>query len=394
MRPIFLSFVFFFISISLAHALSFQPMKEGYKTGDTFQIEINIPGLVDPLTADNFEFMLQEERLNLGIFFVRIDNEKYFAYFPLPLQEGNYTLLLKNYNVIEEGILKQKTDSYIFSVVEGNGVRVDPGVIDARDNRDLFYININNTGNESLNFQVNSDSNFIRLDERYENVSLLSGEDISLSFSLVKSNINKDSGNILFLDYRIPVLVSFRERTEDIPRDAIRFLDERINLTLREDEMLDGDISFRNFYDEELSDVSFRFSTQLNELLLIEPLFFATLGPGEIKKIHVWVNGEKNAEPGEYSGNLTLISGNIQDDFPIFLKIVEQEVFLPINQSFVEASNISEKKNMTQLPLPKEENKYAWVWAVVALVVIFIGILIFYFLKKKEKAEDVGDLIK
>ncbi|MBI2110510.1 hypothetical protein HYT51_01900, partial [Candidatus Woesearchaeota archaeon] len=61
MRIVFLSFVFFFISISLANALVFQPVKEGYKTGDTFQIEINIPGLVDSLTADNFELMLQEE---------------------------------------------------------------------------------------------------------------------------------------------------------------------------------------------------------------------------------------------------------------------------------------------------------------------------------------------
>ena len=74
---------------------------------------------------------------------------------------------------------------------------------------------------------------------------------------------------------------------------------------------------------------------------------------------------------------------------------VEQEVTLPVNRSFVEVSNASEKKNITQIPLPKEEgNKYTWVWAVVALVVIFIGILIFYFLKKKEEAEDVSDLIK
>src|SRR3989344_7569047 len=106
MRVVFLSFVFFFIGISLAHALVFQPVKEGYKTGDTFQIEISIPGLVDQLTADNFELTLQEERLNLGIFFVRIDREKYFVYFSLPLQAGNYTLFLKNYNEIEDDILK------------------------------------------------------------------------------------------------------------------------------------------------------------------------------------------------------------------------------------------------------------------------------------------------
>ncbi len=394
MRVILFCFIFFFLSIGFVSALNIEPLKENYKTGDTFQADIGVPGIVNKFTADNFELVFDGEKVNIGVFFVQVDREHYFVYFALPQQAGNYTFLIKNYDVIEQDILKQKTDNYSFVVNQGNGVRVDPGIVDARADWDLFYVRINNTGNESLNFNIASDVNFINIDERSQNISLYPGASIELTFFIIKNKIDRERGNILFLDYKVPFLVSFKSK-EEIPYDVIRFIDERINLTINEDDSLDGDVSFRNFYHEAISNISFRLSDQLKNVVSIEPYAFDSIDPGEIKKVHVWVNKDKIAKPGDYSGNLTLISGNIRDGFPIFLKITKEEINIPINQSFVEPKNISEKKNITQPILPTETGKsYKWIWAVVILVIVLIGIFIFYFLRKKEKLENVSDLVK
>jgi len=389
MRWIFL-FLFLFFNFPVVHALNFQPSQEQYVTGDTLRLEIQVPGLVNALTADNFLLTLNETRVDVPVFFVRLSGEKYFIYLPLPQQEANYSFLVRNYDVIEDGILKQKTDAFSFSVVQGNGLGIDPAIIDARDNRDLFYIRLRNNANTTIAFNVTTPVSWIRIGPSSEYVELDPGHEKRLIFSLVKARIDQDSSYIAFLDYKIPVLVSYTPKEITVKEYSLRFVDSAINMTISVGDTPDGAIRFRNFGSEDISELNVSIPRALQNIILVSPLSFSSLAAGETKTMQVAVLAV--TKPGIYQANITLFSKDVRAELPVYLEFLPKNVVQPKNTTVVDM--INESNATIPLPPTPKQKSTAWIWFLVFFVILVIAVFVFFLIKKKEKMEEISDVLK
>src|SRR3989344_678984 len=107
-RLIFLIALIVFCSSVYASDINILTYKEEYRQLETFQAEIIFDKEpLNDLTSLNFE-LIKENKIGVLLFLEKLSNKRYFVYFDIPnLDNGNYTLRVKDVNIIKNGVLNK-----------------------------------------------------------------------------------------------------------------------------------------------------------------------------------------------------------------------------------------------------------------------------------------------
>jgi len=403
---LFLILLIFFIGFVSAEPLNISLEKNNYLSGETFRAEIGVnANLEDEIKTGDFELWQDNIKKTISPFLVRIDETLLFVYFDLPiLNEGNVSFLVKDLVYLKNGILVKEDQSQSFDII-GNGsiITLNPAVIKIInfDEDTNYNIRIKNKEGHSIEISLIENYPFIYLEDY--NFVLNPGEE-KIFVLHIDPTLIKDEHEALveiyygerkydlffYLDYKDEVLVSEGiEDSEDIilPGKNVSFdisIGEYNEVIEPEEISKKGTIKIKNFGDENVSNIIFSLTGNLDEIVEINITKIDLIEPGEIVKQYIWINKEGDATEGEYSGNLVLTYGKGSDSWPMTIIVEAKD---ENSDKHEEISNESEDLNDTEYEdyePPFDENKKGigkWIWFLI--IAGILAVLVFFYIKKK-----------
>lgn len=203
--------------------------------------------------------------------------------------------------------------------------------------------------------------------------------------------------------YTIPVIGINKIINEEIyllppPRDAIKFLNKEVNLTLNQDDSLVDELTFLNSWSFKLTNIKLNVTGRIKEIIEFDKDYFDEINSNETKTTNIYLNKNNNPAYGHYEGYLVITSSQKTLDaikFSVdFLEGINNENKEETKlQEEIFDSKLSEKVNETKKQERAETKKNLWwVWLIIILI---IGALIFlFFRRKKEVTQDFDDYAK
>ncbi len=353
----------------------------------------------------DFRLIRNTTRVSLSISLLKQD-ETYYLYFDIPtnIEEGKY--FFQDSNILytdENNVFRKITQDVPLEVKKTNSsiIAISPLFVRVLnpDKNPEYTIRLKNNGNLDGTVFITKDSDFIVTDKNLVNVPKLSTQ--KFNFILKNDLITKNVAliNLKYDDKSYDVIIFINKEITSTPivasKDSIQFIEENkmINLSLY-NETREGPLKFKNFFDQTINNISFELTGNLNQIITLKITKLDSLESNEIVEQYLWINKNKNANSGIYSGNLILKSQDTYIEFPIYVKINEITPEQNITSNKTEIFEPIIKTNFTQPPKKKEGVKLPWTLIILMIVVIIVGILIFYFKKKKPVKQTFSDYIE
>ncbi|MFA5856201.1 MAG: hypothetical protein WC867_02515 [Candidatus Pacearchaeota archaeon] len=382
------------IFISKISAIDIVLPKENYFIGETMQGEIN--GYFVSLKPENIQVYygdkVHSEALINGL---TKQDRKYYFYFLLPYNEGNYSIRINDAEYIEKGKLINKVVIKNFTIVSTNEtiLSVNPGfVLTSND----FVLKL-----KSINGDMELNGNFLATGEN-NNILLMEEIEESMKFSITKANARVSSVKIG--NYNIPVFL-LKNINNNISYNLSNYLDfEPIELvgTILSEKDYTFNILLENTGNTNLSDIVL--TSSFNSILT--PNKIDELNVGESTYFNITINIEKNknillgdifATVDEESFNLPVylnISLNesiIEDNPPIISKnsCLEQSGIICLENEECDGEVLqSLEGNCCKGSCIKQEVKQdssRWVYLGLLLIVLTLITIYYFFKKSREK---------
>jgi len=410
MKKLFLILLFLVLLIInvKAEIVDINLAKNEYSSDETFQayIKSNI-NLEEDLGVSSFK-LYDPNNINIPIalFFLKLENNYYAIYFDLPsnLNNGDYKLIIKDIKFFENGILKQQDFSKNFSIKSDNIIiSVNPAIIKVSD-EELVDITLKNKGNQSIAISLSSDEDILLEKTNF----VLNKDKIGQFQALIKQGAKErniflnygDKQFKLFIYSSYPDNITINQTQVIMPKDAIKSIENRelINITLDYGETINGQVRYKNFYDQPITDILFNLTGNLKNVIEFNLTKVSTIPPDEIVKQYLWIN-RKNANSGYYSGSLILQNKDVYNELPIYVTILPKEqiqnLTTPRNQTtlFPNQTNLT-MNNITSTETIEKKRSNLWVWVLLIFIVVAgIFVLLIYLRTKGKEQKSFKDFI-
>ncbi|MFA5887586.1 MAG: hypothetical protein WC852_02660, partial [Candidatus Nanoarchaeia archaeon] len=259
-------------------------------------------------------------KVSVGFFYYDYGNKEYFVYFNLPNSlSGNYKLYASD-KVMESGVLKEINASSAFAVVPGNAFIITPAIIKISPYSSSFRISLRDTAGSPIDISVSvSDT---ALTPVRNSISLVYGQSKTLIVNYDASKLKSDAVLMLSagpLSYNIPVIALKQENktsAENITANTTQITEQSfegalvtvknisiIKNSAKANQVIAGAVEFKNINSLPLHNILFTSSgissLEFNETSVPELL------PNAVYSQKIFINREKNAEPGKYFGSIT-----------------------------------------------------------------------------------------
>ncbi len=404
MKLIFSVLLLILVLFNLANAepVKIEAARGVYTPGETYQafVGYNVE-IRDEVSSVNFEFRRDEVEVPLALSYISLNNSLGYVYFdfPINLEEGNYSLVVKDLVYIEDGVLVQEdfVQNINLAFVDGSIIAISPGIIKVSSvwDENIFQIYLTNNGDSNLRVNITA-SDYVSLSDK--EIVLNSGDSSSFSVYVdtFEANeqigyINLDYGNLFYIiPVWLPILGIEVEEREIVEEGVdLRFLDlDRIDQHLAENASIAGPLRIRNYGNTSLGSLIFYVSENLEDIIRFN-WSVINIGAGETVEQYIWIN-EESSNVGIYIGSLYLANNIVNISLPVNIQIVEQEKKEEIifNRTFVNTSFFNESESTD---VEGEDNmEVLWILLVAVVVISSILAYFYYSKKKKKKLEKIS----
>ncbi|MBI2043850.1 hypothetical protein HYT24_00610 [Candidatus Pacearchaeota archaeon] len=404
--------------ISAAANLS---MKENFSQGETLTAKVS-GNLYQPITENDVEFYIANERTSIIPFVEEINNE-FYVYAQLEgKSEGNYSIVIKNVKYIQAGQLVEDGLSRNFSITNMTAdfsvnpaalIVLDDFIIEAKNMKDSevkIIAKVNETKTSSGFFDWFSD------DEEENNTYILpASETKNIRFN--SSQFNKTG--LAFIEikstntkYNVPVYIT---KVNTLPTTK----EFRINPPVINISMATNSNTTRIIYIEnlgaDLENVSFTISDSLKPYLMLSSNLTDEIDYNDSYRINVTINSSSSEKYVE--GQITARSGTEYAYSAVYLYFVKD--FIPANNTNGTIETIIQKCFQVNGTLCGEANmkcegteKYAadgiccigkcveikkssvgkYIgWGILIAILAFVG---WFYLRRYKKVQSVSDFAK
>ena len=390
----------FLLMVPLVSATGFEFHQQDYASFETVLIKTNFTDDVVSLEEIN----VKVEGVNIvGKKIVPV-NDEYYIYFYLPeVSEGEYTFLLDEVTVREDGLVfKDYTSS--FNVVNRESVSIRPGLIYqelSSFEQPRLRFEIENKGSLT-DFVLGVSDDWLELSENSFKLNAGNKRSVTVASRVRRSNESflEGSFNVGYggFSYEVPVIfvrdvqLQVDEPIDDVDKpvevdaDALKFDvvkngGSRVDLVLGVNELKEGDMYFRNDGGVALEGLVFSLEG-LEDIISYAYDGDNVLGVGEVEFVHITVNSERSLNE-DYSGSLQVCSGAVCGVLPITVKLRVEEEDEPM--AIPPGPDVSEPE------VPEDDEGSSKLWIVfVVLGVIVIVFLVLYLKGRGERRSFEG----
>jgi hypothetical protein len=384
--------ILFVIGNASGFSLDFTFSNSDFSSGETAQLEIIVNGtLEEDLKNENLNLICSDQNVEFVHNLLKIDDSTYYSFFNLGnLDVGNCTLFFEDVIYYEGGFLKQKDFSTNFNLIESNktSIYVDPaGIVFENFNlQNFIQLNIFNSNLIDIPISITSDLDFIEFD--VENFILSTEEFFNIELYFSEFVYDGEEKGSVFLEYdnntfTIPIWINIDYSPEpelDDDEILIPVVGKNIeilqgfdgfDLTIVSSEDKSGYVLIKNL-GENIELVEFKLSGDVLEIVDLQNDKLENFNSGDKFREYIYVNQDKTAEIGNYTGYLEIHYDGEIIKLPILIKI--EKIF--IGQTII---------NDTVIPGKEKEGDGINVWILVLLFIILAGAILFLIYKKKTK---------
>ena len=388
-------FLFLIIVIlPLVNAVSLQRHLYTYEETLIAKINISKPFPIDESSVKLIDEYGFERTVALNL--VAINKTLYYCYFDLikTLPEANYSLQV-TYSYEENGRIVYKTDKdyFLLKKLTKPIISVYPGAAYLKD-KDYIYLEIKNHG-QGTNVTIHANNAFIDknsffLDTGQRELVYVKVSNPGLNFI----NVSYDNETYEIVVYLALNLTKEREENVTLPqekseekpavqpttpKDALQFIEvqKSASLEIKQNKSLSAYLRFKNFWNENLTNVNVEISENLKNLVFINFSPIQILEPGSINGFEVVVN-TTNAQPGNYSGTIIIsCDEGARDYYNLTICVIGEEIPAVSNET---------TPLIPQEELMQEEEAKPKKGPIIAIFVIIlvlgIGAFLYFKLKK------------
>ena len=369
-----------------AQEITYSLYQEIYQPGETLQLEFAVKDLAtEPSTSNVKLFDNSNNEIKVAPFLLKTQ-ENYFVYFDLPenIADGSYKVLLTKLKVGVDNVLKEINHEINFNVSKKTAiVSVSPAVFIINKDSEL-QIQLNNKG-PLVAVELTS-SNFIKHPyTKSEQLTGLSSRKFYFDANIKDISYNtKGFININYSNesYTIPVFI-ITGSTQQI--QAFEFITELTSLsrTLNRNEELSGGLGIRNLLNEDLKDVYFELTGNLNDIIKLSVNYVPSFQSQSIINQRFEINKDKNPELESYAGNFIVRSEQYSASFPIYIKFRPEDIV--IKEPLIEEKPKEQELFALPPPIPVSTKPESKSGLYLTILVLLIVALIVYKLSRKEK---------
>jgi len=293
-------------------------LKTIYQPGQTLIAEFS-GNFIDNPKAENILFYSGRAYIPLIYDLAKIQ-DKYYLYAILPIQERNYTLIIRNAHYLEANQEKQEDLQFNFST-QGNlsSFSVNPGfIITSQD----FKIKV------QANKNINLKSNFLNSTQE---IAIPGNQQKTLTFSV--SNIkNFTFTNLLLaaedMQYNIPIAVFASSNITELGTKNFKFTKSELNFTILKSIEFGFEISLSNIGQQDVSNISILSNSKF--IKNITPNKIEIMKAGSLEKINLTLLSDKE---GIGNGTLEAFSDNYTTQIPFSVTTTNKENFQNITNN-------------------------------------------------------------
>ncbi len=395
----FLSILVFLLCIPFVLGSSLNIFHESYAPGETVQALIEgetvISGSITLLDGSS-------QAVSVTSLFTEYKEGFTLLYFNLPstITEGNYTLVVGslqgNFSVvfsspvlqIKRGIIVLSSTSTSFSVVVSSLGEGGTVLVSASDS-------VLKPRKSSLSLG-SDDTKTLYVDYTYGYVV----EDMTLTF-----NYGEDKSYVIpviYPGYVVEEVVNETENVMETNMDVeINVLDEelvpflflvtktKVDISLRENESLYGDLKVQNLLNETLYNLTYSLTGDLDLIVVLNETVIS-LAPGNVYSQRIWFNLKNNSRIGEYSGFIFLTYENgYSQNISFLINVISSEseaVF--VEENVLENQTIDEYViNYEGNTLSKESSGNGIYYLGIFMSVLLIALIVLVVLKLRQKED-------
>jgi len=387
-------FLFLIIVIlPLVNAVSLQRHLYTYEETLIAKINISKPFPIDESSVKLIDEYGFERTVALNL--VAINKTLYYCYFDLikTLPEANYSLQV-TYSYEENGRIVYKTDKdyFLLKKLTKPIISVYPGAAYLKD-KDYIYLEIKNHG-QGTNVTIHANNAFIDknsffLDTGQRELVYVKVSNPGLNFI----NVSYDNETYEIVVYLALNLTKEREENVTLPqekpeekpavqpttpKDALQFIEvqKSASLEIKQNKSLSAYLRFKNFWNENLTNVNVEISENLKNLVFINFSPIQILEPGSINGFEVVVN-TTNAQPGNYSGTIIIsCDEGARDYYNLTIQVISEEIPAVTNETM---PLIPEEFVQEEEAKPKKGPIIA-----ISVIILVLGIGAFLYFKLKK----------
>ncbi|MBU4242172.1 MAG: hypothetical protein KKA65_02840 [Nanoarchaeota archaeon] len=398
MKITFFFIIFIVLLSSFAIGEEIKIYDTEYVSGETVQAELVYPNLdVSKLSLLDSN----KNKVTVGFISTLINDANYISFnLPVSLIEGNYTLQFKEKKLIN-GTVTDVIIEKSFNVVQGdNSFSINPGFIKLNSQETSLKIKLQHSKGLPIEITISDNDDAINLIRN--SITLNPGESKFLFADYVFQDIIENSKIILSFDsrnYEIPLLkqvetieepeVNMTEeiideevvKNETVEEDfsgALVILNEdakNLKDSITQDITIEGSVRLMNVYSSPLHNIRFEVDENLQEIVILNISSFEIFEPEVTYVQYIWINKNKNVKPGEYKGNINILSdeGATQTIILDLVFEAEEKVEQGLNITEYRPMNIS--INFSELREDTKEDKSKSLTIAIILIIIVLGLL-------------------
>ena len=295
-------------------------IQDNYPPGETLigTLEGNF---LSQLTQQNFYFYSNRVQIPL-IFDIAKIQDKYYFYALLPVEEKNYTLLIKDVKYYENGHEFIQDLEKNFSV-SGNAsdFSVWPGFLIMKNSSEIFI--------ESLSKSLTASVKFLNSTQQVQ-VGFAQKKKVSLEASVTNFTLTEVEVSGLNTKYLIPAAILSKSNISEIVNitetEKFRFSKSEYNFSVNKKNETEFKIYLQNLGDIEIKDISLNFSDTLQDTLNISPAEISALGEQDSQAIILTVNAKSVKK---FIGKISATSENYSAESFIIITSFEENAALP-----------------------------------------------------------------
>jgi len=409
-------FIFVIFLIIFSHSVfansEIKVERQDYSSFETLQagIKFQYP-LSKNLDISNIKLMNNNFNIQVSKRLIKLNSQEYYIYFDLPqINPGIYDFGVYDYFYNENETTKKGSNSIKINIINNteNLISINPGFVLAKTNdydEVPFTLLIKNNGNNNVDININTEGNFLSIQQNKFLLTKKSSKNININTVLYNKEASNFSGKVIVNynsnSYLIPVFIN-RLSTKIKPEPNLTVianntksdnnveikdylviadlygnpLDKNYTINPKNEKF---ELSLVNNGDLILSDVSLELTGNIKDVIKLSKVSFDYFPAYGI----IPLDGELEDINGNYSGYLSVKSKESKEFvLPIFLYSDAEIVVKEDNKTII----INQSSN--NLVIVKEEKNPFILWIVILIILLIIVLLIFYLRRKSKPKQD------
>ena len=401
-----------FVAVVNAQEISRTIVTDEPVAGSTIQIVFTVnETLGKDIKTKDIALFHEGQEIGFTPFFSQLD-EKYLLFFNLPNDKvGRFETHIQNMLFVDNGVLKETNYVIPFTVIEKEyALAFYPALV--RYDRNTLAIKVKNNGKTT---EVTINASEIITHPYTTPQGIQKNTERTFTFTIDEPSKNdKESIDFTYEGATFKVMVYFikeesngeNDNTSDdnadggIPReeeDVFILVTpvEKIEKEIVIAQVVEGDLEIENIANKEIT-VKTSVTGSLEDITTVDES--KKIQAGSKEKIHVKINGDKNAKEKEYSGSITFESDNQKIIIPVIIKVkdeitdedeVVEIVTVPAEKGKKPAQSegdlSSEFFNFSVVPAEIPQEKKSEGVFVIIILVLVLGAVGLYISKKRVK---------